>query len=77
MKVGAKSGEIQAQQATIARLEAELSGSIATQNAALAKLNEVIARWQSEVNNSRTEYNRYEQLYQQGAAVSGFKLQLS
>lgn len=52
VKAGAKTGEIQAQQATIARLEAELDGSIATQNAALAKLNEVIARWQSEVNNS-------------------------
>lgn len=63
VKAGAKTGEIQAQQATIARLEAELDGSVATQNAA-------IARWQSEVNNSRTEYNRYRQLYQQGALAA-------
>ncbi len=63
VKAGAKTGEIKAQQATITRLEAELNGSIATQNAA-------IARWQSEVSNARTEYNRYQQLYQQGAIAA-------
>ncbi len=50
VKAGAKSGEIQAQQSTIVRLQAELAGEIAVQNA-------VIARWQSEVQNARTEYN--------------------
>lgn len=63
VKAGAKTGEIQAQQATISQLEAELNGSIATQNAA-------IARWQSEVSNARAEYNRYQQLYQQGAIAA-------
>ena len=60
MKAGAKTGEIQAQQSTIVRLQAELAGEIAVQNAA-------IARWQSEVQNALTEYNRFQQLYQQGA----------
>lgn len=60
VKAGAKTGEIQAQQATIRRLQAEIAGEIATQNAA-------IARWQSEVRNADAEYNRYEKLYQSGA----------
>ncbi|AFZ32763.1 ABC exporter membrane fusion protein, DevB family [Gloeocapsa sp. PCC 7428] len=63
VKAGAKQGEIQAQQATITRLEAELAGEIATQNAA-------IARWRSEVRNATAEYNRFGQLYQQGAVAA-------
>lgn len=58
VKAGAKTGEIQAQQATIAQLKAEIDGSIATQTAE-------IARWQSEVRNARAEYARFQQLYQQ------------
>lgn len=57
---GAKIGELQAQQATITRLQAEITGEIATQNA-------TIARWQSEVRTSSTEYNRFKQLYHNGA----------
>ncbi len=60
VKAGAKTGEIQEGQATIARIQAELAGQIATQNAA-------IARWQSEVRNARAEYNRFQQLYRTGA----------
>ena len=60
---GAKTGEIQAQQATITQLEAELKGGSETQNAA-------IARWQSEVRNANAEYNRFGQLYGQGAIAS-------
>lgn len=60
---GAKTGEIQAQQATITQLEAELKGGNETQNA-------VIARWQSEVRNANAEYNRFGQLYGQGAIAS-------
>ncbi|MUL35750.1 ABC exporter membrane fusion protein [Gloeocapsopsis dulcis] len=63
VKAGAKRGEIQAQQATITRLEAELAGEIAAQNAA-------IARWQSEVRNADAEYNRFQQLYRQGAIAA-------
>jgi HlyD family secretion protein len=60
VKAGAKTGEIQAQQETIARLQAEIAGEIATQSA-------TIARWQAEVRHARAEYNRFEQLYRQGA----------
>lgn len=60
VKAGAKSGELQAQQATIRRLEAEIAGEIATQNA-------TIARWQSEVRNAEAEYKRFDKLYQSGA----------
>ncbi|PIG94064.1 ABC exporter membrane fusion protein [Gloeocapsopsis sp. IPPAS B-1203] len=63
VKAGAKRGQIQAQQATITRLEAELAGEIAAQNAA-------IARWQSEVRNANAEYNRFQQLYRQGAIAA-------
>ncbi|WP_250121409.1 ABC exporter membrane fusion protein [Chroococcidiopsis sp. CCMEE 29] len=60
VKAGAKTGEIQAQEATITRLQAELAGEITSQNAA-------IARWQSEARNARAEYSRFEQLYRDGA----------
>lgn len=60
VKAGAKTGEIQAQQATIRRLQAEIAGEIATQNA-------TITRWQSEVRNAEAEYKRFEKLYQNGA----------
>ena len=63
VKAGAKTGEIQAQQATIIRLRAELKQGIAAQNA-------TIARWQSEVRNASSEYNRFEQLYRDGAISS-------
>lgn len=63
VKAGAKSGEIQAQQATIVQLEAELSGSRETQNA-------TIARWRSEVRTANAEYNRFVQLYRQGAIAA-------
>ncbi len=63
VKAGAKTGEIQAQQATITQLEAELNGGNETQKAA-------IARWQSEVRNAKAEYNRFVQLYRQGAIAT-------
>jgi HlyD family secretion protein len=60
VQAGAKTGEIAAQQATIARLQAELAGTRSSQAAAKA-------RWQSEVRTAQAEFNRYQQLYQQGA----------
>lgn len=63
VKAGAKTGEIQAQEATIIRLQAELKQGIAAQNAN-------IARWQSEVRNASSEYNRFELLYRDGAISS-------
>ncbi len=60
VKAGAKVGEIQAQRATIARLQAELQGETATQKAGSA-------RRLAEVQNAKAEYQRFQQLYQQGA----------
>jgi HlyD family secretion protein len=60
VKAGAKLGEIQAQREQISRLEAELIGEIKTQDATIARL-------QAQVNNARSEYNRHQQLYREGA----------
>jgi HlyD family secretion protein len=59
-KAGAKIGDISAQKATIARLEAQIKGETATQQATIARL-------QAQLINARTENNRYQQLYRQGA----------
>lgn len=60
VKAGAKSGEIQAQQAEISRIEAAQLGDIDTQQATIARL-------EAELNNAALEYQRYESLYQRGA----------
>lgn len=60
VQAGAKQGDINAQQAAIARLAAELRGQIASQQAE-------IARFQAELNNAESEYRRYQQLYKDGA----------
>ncbi|WP_088894077.1 ABC exporter membrane fusion protein [Leptolyngbya ohadii] len=60
VRAGAKSGEIAAQTAAIVRLQAELAGQKATQSAA-------IARRQAELRTARAEFDRFEQLYREGA----------
>ncbi|MFB2769939.1 ABC exporter membrane fusion protein [Pelatocladus sp. BLCC-F211] len=60
VKAGAKAGDIAAQKATIARLEAELYGEISTQQATIARL-------QAELRNAKSENQRYQMLYKQGA----------
>ncbi|MEQ9551487.1 MAG: ABC exporter membrane fusion protein [Coleofasciculus sp. G3-WIS-01] len=60
VRAGAKAGELQAQRAEIARLQADRTGNLAAQQAAVARL-------EAEVQNARIEYERYEFLYQQGA----------
>lgn len=60
VKAGAKSGEIHAQAATIARIEAEQRGQITATEATIARL-------EAELRNAQTEYQRYESLYQNGA----------
>ncbi|MBD2730710.1 ABC exporter membrane fusion protein [Nostoc sp. FACHB-892] len=60
VRAGAKLGEVEAQQAEIGRLQAELAGETRQQQATLASL-------EAEVNNARSEYNRYQSLYQEGA----------
>lgn len=60
VKAGAKTGEIQAQKAAIARIEAERSNNVMAQTA-------TISRIEAELNNAQVEYRRYQQLYQDGA----------
>ncbi|EDX84055.1 ABC exporter membrane fusion protein, DevB family [Synechococcus sp. PCC 7335] len=59
IEAGAKSGEVQAQLAEIARIEASQVGDIAAQRA-------TIARIEAEVNNARADFERYYSLYQRG-----------
>jgi HlyD family secretion protein len=57
---GAKPGEIQAQQATIGRLEAQRQGDIESQAATVARL-------EAQVQNAQAEDNRHQMLYRAGA----------
>ncbi len=66
VKAGAKTGEIQAQEAAIARIEAERSNDIMAQNATVSRIN-------AELTNARVEYQRYEQLYKDGAISASEK----
>ena len=66
VKAGAKTGEIQAQQAAIARIEAERNNNITAQQA-------TISRIEAEVNNAEMEYRRYQQLYRDGAISASEK----
>lgn len=63
VKSGAKTGDINAQKATIASLEAQLKGDVAAQEATIARL-------QAQVENAQTENDRYQQLYKQGAIAA-------
>ena len=60
VKAGAQTGEIEAQQATISRIKAELKNDIAAQQA-------TISRIKAELKNAQIEDQRYQQLYNQGA----------
>ena len=60
VKAGAKTGEINAQKAAIARVEAEQEGDTTAQTATVARL-------EAELRNAQTEYQRYDSLYQAGA----------
>ena len=60
VKAGAKTGEIEAQRAAIARIEAERSNNIAAQAA-------TVARSEAELKNAQVECQRYQELYEQGA----------
>lgn len=59
VEAGSQTGEIDAQQAEILRLEAEQLGNVETQEA-------TIARIQAEVNNARADFQRYNSLYERG-----------
>lgn len=63
IKAGAKTGEIEAQQATIRKLQADRQGEIAAQQAESD-------RWRSEVRTAQTEFDRFQTLYRQGAIAA-------
>jgi HlyD family secretion protein len=63
VKAGAKTGEIQAQQASISRLQADRQGEIAAQSAEMS-------RWESEVRTAQAEYDRFQKLYREGAIAA-------
>lgn len=66
VKSGAKRGEINSQQATIARIAAQREGDIQAQQASIARL-------QMEVQNAQTESQRYEMLYTEGATNASLR----
>ena len=66
VQAGAKTGEIQAQQAAIARIEAERSNNIIAQSA-------MVSRMEAELVNAELEYQRYQTLYQDGAISASEK----
>ncbi len=78
VKSGAKQGEIEAQRATIARIETERGTQIDAQKATIARLEAerdtqieaqqaTIARQEAQLKNAQAEYQRYQTLYEQGA----------
>ena len=77
VKAGAKTGEIKAQAAAIARLEAQLNGEIAANKAEIARLEAqlitetaereaTISRLNAELRNAESEFQRYQTLAQEG-----------
>ena len=66
VKAGAKTGEIQAQEATLARIKAESSNNIMAQTA-------TVSRIKAQLNNALVEYQRHQQLYQDGAISASEK----
>ncbi len=81
---GAKTGQIQAQEATIAKLQAEKTTQIAAQKATVARLQAektteilaqkaTIAKLQAEVDNADVEYQRYQQLFNRGAVSNSLR----
>jgi HlyD family secretion protein len=78
VKAGAKVGEIDAQKAEIARVQAQSLGEERAQLETLARLEAqwegdkaaqraTIKRLEAELNNAKSEFRRYEQLYKEGA----------
>ncbi len=77
VKAGAKTGEITAQKAEVARLKAELQGKLVTNEAEIARLQArlrteiaekqaTIDRLQAELNNAESDFQRYQKLATDG-----------
>ncbi|MEM6753642.1 MAG: ABC exporter membrane fusion protein [Cyanobacteria bacterium P01_C01_bin.38] len=78
VEAGAKTGEIKAQEAKIARLRSEKINQVAAQQATISRLqaeksteiaaqNATVAKMQAEVDNANVEYERYQRLFRNGA----------
>jgi HlyD family secretion protein len=78
VQAGAKTGEIEAQKAEIARIRAQSLGEERAQREAISRLEAqyegdkatqraTIRRLEAELNNARSEFSRYESLYKNGA----------
>lgn len=81
VKAGAKTGDIRAQQASVERLQAQSQGDRTERQESIARIE---AQWQgdriaqeatikkieAELNNASAEYQRYQQLYSEGAISS-------
>ncbi|HBL13694.1 MAG TPA: HlyD family secretion protein, partial [Cyanobacteria bacterium UBA11162] len=63
VKAGATTGELEAQKAAIASLDADMEGQITAQD-------QTIARLEAEFNNSKIEYQRYHGLFKDGAVTA-------
>ncbi|MEA5616361.1 ABC exporter membrane fusion protein [Cronbergia sp. UHCC 0137] len=81
VQAGAKSGDIQAQEATVERIEAQFQGDTRGQKEAIARIEAqwegdkiaqgaTIRKLEAELNNAQAEDQRYQQLYQDGAISS-------
>ncbi|MEJ1931784.1 ABC exporter membrane fusion protein [Nostoc sp. NIES-2111] len=81
VKAGAKTGDIRAQEASVERLQAQLQGDRTAQQEAIARIEAqwegdrtaqaaTIKRLEAELKNAEAEYERYQQLYSQGAISS-------
>ena len=84
VKAGAKTGQIEAQKATIARLQSERTNQIEAQKASIRRLQaekttEIAAqkasirRLEAEVNNANAEYQRYQKLFSEGAISTSLR----
>ena len=78
VQTGAKTGEIEAQKAEIGRIKAQSLGEERAQREAISRLEAqyegdkatqraTVRRLEAELNNARSEFRRYEKLYQNGA----------
>ncbi|GAB1541464.1 ABC exporter membrane fusion protein [Scytonema sp. NUACC21] len=84
IKAGAKAGEIQAQQATINRLQVEKETEIKAQKAAIARLQAeqsteieaqkaTIMQMEAQLKNAQVENERYQTLYREGAISASLR----
>ncbi|MBD2344065.1 ABC exporter membrane fusion protein [Anabaena subtropica] len=81
VKAGAKTGDIRAQQASVERLQAQSQGDRTEQQESIARIEAqwqgdrtaqeaTIKRVEAELKNAEAEYQRYQQLYSEGAISS-------